>query len=612
MLRRGIAPLLAVCFLGLAFAGSAQAAGGNVAAWGYAATGDLPLSEGPGGCFCVPVPGQLSGLSNVVQVAGGELQGLAVLDDGTVRAWGENDYGQLGDGTTIERDLPVPVPGLSNVVAVAGGENSSMALLADGTVRTWGANQQGVLGSGSTTGPEDCEKHACSRVPIPVPGVSNAIAIAMSVDHALALRADGTVLAWGNNQYGTLGDGIGTAGGCECVPSATQIPNLSGVVAVATGEAVGSALLADGTMRVWGYNFEGELGTGTQSTVAPCFCLPPTSPAGVSGVRQIAQGDLHTLAVLSSGGALGWGANDYGEVGLGTVSTTGCNCILSPTQIPGLAPQTVSAGYANSFALLPNGTGQSWGDGYYGQFGNGESGDKVMRATPGPVTGVNGASEIAGTETGAFAILGPSQTLKVELAGAGAGRVGGSNIVCPPSCSTPKPQGQTQFLRATPDPGTGFAGFTGPCTGTGPCQVKMTADQTVTATFGPPKGTTITKADIKNAKGKKGKGKATFSFSAPGVVTAYECQLIKPKAKRKKGKGKGKKKGKGVSKSAKKKPKAPKPKFAPCSTPQTYKHLRPGRYRFSVKALNSLGADANPATRKFTVKKAKPKKKHRG
>lgn len=143
-----------------------------------------------------------------------------------------------------------------------------------------------------------------------------------------------------------------------------------------------------------------------------------------------------------------------------------------------------------------------------------------------------------------------------------------------------------QVLRAEPNPGSGFAGFTGACTGTGPCQVKMAQDQTVTATFGPPAGSAITGFT-------KRKRRAAFSFAAPGAVTGFECKLKRPKPKPKKGK-------------KAKRPRAV-PKFAPCGPGKAYKRLKPGRYRFEVRAVNILGADAKPAVRKFGIKA--PKKK---
>ena len=224
---------------------------------------------------------------------------------------------------------------------------------------------------------------------------------------------------------------------------------------------------------------------------------------------------------------------------------------------------------------------------------------KPTAASPAAVTGLSGASAVSASDFTSFALVGPSRTLTVALAGAGAGTVGGpGGIVCPgASCSRRFPDSQVQMLRADPAPGTGFAGFTGACTGTATCQVTMDADKTVTATFGPPKGTKITKAEITQARQpkktarasarKKPAAKAKFSFSAPGAVTGYQCLLVKPKPKKK----------------ARHSKKKAKPKFTSCASPKRYKKLRKGRYTFKVRARNSLGVDAKPAQRKFRIKR---------
>ncbi|MBA3866591.1 MAG: hypothetical protein H0X42_09655 [Solirubrobacterales bacterium] len=131
----------------------------------------------------------------------------------------------------------------------------------------------------------------------------------------------------------------------------------------------------------------------------------------------------------------------------------------------------------------------------------------------------------------------------------------------------------------------------------------MNADQMVTATFGPPTGTAITAATINRKK-----RTASFSFTAPGAITGFECELIKPKVKVK---VKHHKKHHGKAKAGKAKKKAPKPSFSACVAGQTYKHLLPGSYSFAVRALDSLGADAVPATQKFHLPKPKLKHHHR-
>jgi alpha-tubulin suppressor-like RCC1 family protein len=612
--RRGrilcLAATLAVLNLAaLALSPGAQAAGSSAMAWGdnaYGQTGNGEPSEG--GCTCVLIPIAVPGISDATQISGGEVHTLALHADGTVTAWGYNVYGQLGDGTSIERETPVPVSGLTNVVAVDGGYEHSLALLADGTVMTWGDNVNGELGIGSSSGPEGCggkEEDPCSRVPLRVPGLSNVVGIAAGYYFNLALLADGTVMAWGYDYYGTLGDGVGHQSGCECVDHPVQVPGVSGAVAIAAGDYHGLALLADGSVRFWGETTYGQAGDGTTIPAPPpvCRCLPPVTASGLPGpVQTLAAGSLHSLALTAGGNPLAWGYNNEGQLGNGLVPENKCACESIPVSVLALTGvQSISAGESHTLASLPDGSVRGWGYNVHGQVGDGT---ESTRFVPVPVSGVSGASSVSADSDTSFALIGPSRTLTVELAGAGTGTVGGpGGIVCPAvNCVSRLPDSRVLNLRAEAAPGSGFAGFTGPCTGTDTCPVKMDGDQTVTATFGPPKGTKITRARIKQAKKrKKGakrkpkKARATFSFTTPGVVTDYQCMLVRPKAKRKK------RRQRRLQPLARKR--RAKPRFAKCSSPKRYKNLRKGRYTFRVRARNALGTEAVPAVRKFRVKR---------
>jgi alpha-tubulin suppressor-like RCC1 family protein len=562
---------------------AADAAGGSAVGWGYNADGQVGNGTvSSGGCSCVASPSPLVGVTEAAEIAAGYEFGLALLADGRVMSWGYNYGGELGNGTTDLNPVPTPVPGLSNVVAVAAGSQFSLALLGDGSVMAWGENGYGQLGLGDPKGPETCSAVSCSRVPRKVPGVANAIAISAYGYHSMALLADGTVLGWGSDEQGQQSDGVGTQTGCFCVPTPQPIAAASGAVGIAAGYYTGAALFADGSVRNWGGNGRGELGTGQAAPKAGCQCLGPVSPAGLPAVARISSGTSGSLALLQSGGTLAWGYNYYGQVGNGTKNQSPpCYCVPLPTPVIGLtSPRQVVAGGEHGVALLPDGTLAAWGANEYGLANGTDSGGDVTIATP--VPGVSGASEAAAGEYNTYAIIGPSHELRVELAGDGAGSVGGRGIVCPSVCAQRYPEAQVEALRASP--AAAFAGFSGACTGTGACQVKMNGDQTVTATFGRPKGTTITKATIVRRK-----KLATFSFTAPGAITGYECMLVRKTTKSRKGAGK----------SAKRR----KPRFSACSSPRRYKHLKPGRYVFRVRALDILGADGNPAKRKFKLKK---------
>ncbi len=572
---------------GLVFSSSAQAGGASLKAWGNDYYGQI--GDGTTGVAAQPTPGTTQGIATATEVAAGE-HVLALLDNGTVMSWGLGFYGGLGDGGTANRTLPAPVPGLVNVVAVAAGSDHSLALLADGTVLSWGSNSSGQLGNGDPAGPGKCGTTSCRKSPAPIPGLANVVAIGAAQSGSLALLADGTVMAWGENGAGETGDGVGSAGGCECVPSPRPVPGISGAVAISAGTLGGTALLANGMVLAWGFNGDGELGIGTTTGNPGCECLPPVTVPGLGPARDIASGGRHSVALTQAPMVAAWGTNFAGELGIGAATATECSCVPRPTFLPALtAVRAVLSSQYNSLFLLDSGVALTAGLGKGGQIGDGTTND---RPSPTPVKGVAGASGIGGASSTYFALIGPSRTLSASLAGAGAGTVATRGLVCPPACGASYPEGQVEILRA--EPAAAFAGWTGACAGTGPCQVRLASDQSVTATFGPPKGTAITKAKIVRKK-----KKATFSFVAPGAVTGFQCQLVKPKPTKK---AKGKSGKAGASAKGKRKKKQP-PRWIACASGKTFKHLKPGAYTFRVRALNSLGSDARPAQKKFKLKK---------
>ncbi len=312
-------------------------ADGSVYAWGRNDAGQLGLGTTCTPFLCgVTTPMLVSGISGVIAVTGGDEYSLALKADGTVWAWGYNGSGQLGDGTTTDRNSPGPVSGLNGVIAIAAGGIHALALKSDGSLWAWGDNSFGQLGTGSLIG---------STVPVRVSGLSGITAIAASGYHSLALKADGTVWAWGDNTYGELGNGTTTA---SAVPVA--VSGLSGVRAIAAGEYHSLALKSDGTLWAWGNNTEGELGNGstTNSSI-------PVRVASLTGVIAMAGGYFHTLAVKSDSTVWAWGDNNDGELGNGHTST-GIGS-TTPIQVVGLSgAAAVAAGAGHSLAMGPPAT----------------------------------------------------------------------------------------------------------------------------------------------------------------------------------------------------------------------------------------------------------------
>src|SRR5262249_38541034 len=279
-------------------------------AWGSNSTGAL----GDGTTSDRYTPVQVKSLGGVGAVAAGWGHSLALKTDGTVWAWGDNTYGPLGLGSTDAHLTPTQVSGLPEVVAVAAGKLYSLALKADGTVWAWGYNGGGALGDGSGS---------TRRTPVRVAGLSGVVAIAAGSSNALALKADGTVWAWGYNAWGGCGDGLEDAARPTVRVAPVQVVQLSGVVAIAAGGGHSLALKADGTVWAWGLNSGmplpalggGQLGDGTMTNRST-----PVQVTGVSEVVAIAAGGGQSLACTGDGSVWAWGVNVYGQVGDGTTT----------------------------------------------------------------------------------------------------------------------------------------------------------------------------------------------------------------------------------------------------------------------------------------------------
>jgi alpha-tubulin suppressor-like RCC1 family protein len=337
-----------------------------------------------------PTPVKVMGLSNVSAIAAGVNHSLALKKDGTVWAWGLNYYGQLGDGTTVDKNTSVQIKGLSNVAAIAAGDFYSFAVKKDGTVWAWGSNLNGQLGDGTKTD---------SFTPVRVKGeggkgnLTGVTSMSGGAGHSLALKKDGTVWAWGFNGFGQLGDGTKT-------DSLTPAPvkgeggkgNLTHVKALVAGtDAYHSlALKKDGTVWAWGYNEYGQLGDGAAtpsvSSLTPVQVKGEGGKGNLTGVTSMAGGVYHSLALTSDCTVLAWGINWSGQLGDGTTAQRN-----APVKVAGeddgdfalCSPvTTLTAGCSHSLALDGSGNVWSWGRNNNGQLGDGT---KTNRRMPVPV-----------------------------------------------------------------------------------------------------------------------------------------------------------------------------------------------------------------------------------
>jgi hypothetical protein len=224
------------------------------------------------------VPGQITGLADVVSIGAGLFHAFAVKSDGTLWTWGLNTYGQLGDGTTTTALYPIQVPQLSGVISAVGGGRFTAAVLQDGSVYAWGDNGYGQLGDGTQT---------AHRTPQPAV-IGNVASLTAGDAHVLARRIDGTVSAWGSNDHGQLGDGTRIA---RYIP--VSVPGLSNIVQLAAPLFSSLALQGDGTVWGFGSNAYGEL-------AQPPSVAYHTTPIQVTaGAVAIAAGVYHGLALVT-------------------------------------------------------------------------------------------------------------------------------------------------------------------------------------------------------------------------------------------------------------------------------------------------------------------------
>ncbi len=301
---------------------------GTLASWGYNVQGQL----GDNGTANKNVPvtvdatGVLSG-KTVVAISSGLYHNLALCSDGTVATWGYNNHGQLGDGSTTTARVPVLVvtDGIlsgKQVVAVAAGAYQSYALCSDGTLAAWGYNDEGELGNGTTTG---------STVPVAVDAGGVLLGreiskIAAGQYHTLALCTDGTLVSWGYNQRGQLGNSSTTDSKSPVAISPGGAFTGRTVKAIGAGASHSVALCTDGTFAAWGYNTQGQLGVAgiTQST-APVALAPMANAAGRT-IQSLTTGANHNLLRFTDGGMTAWGGNTNGQLGAG-------NTVASATSV---------------------------------------------------------------------------------------------------------------------------------------------------------------------------------------------------------------------------------------------------------------------------------------
>ena len=339
-------------------------------------------------------------------IAAGYVHSMALNSDGMLWAWGYGGSGQLGNGSNASVQVPVPVVGpggigfLTGMTAISIAADHSLALRNDGTVWALGNNFHGELGNNG---------NVSSLVPVQVVGpggvgnLAGVTSIAAGGVHSLALKNDGTVWAWGNGYDGGLGNNSNASSSVPVqVVGPGGVGNLAGVTSIAAGGRYSLALKNDGTVWAWGNGYDG--GLGNNSNASSSVPVQVTGPGGVgilTGVTAIAAGGSHasvlqhSIALRSDGSVWGWGNGANGLLGNNSTASSSVPVqVVGPGGVGNLAGVTaIAAGFHHSAALKSDGTVWTWGDGYEGVLGRNST---ASSSVPVQVVGPGGVGNLAG------------------------------------------------------------------------------------------------------------------------------------------------------------------------------------------------------------------------
>ena len=328
--------------------------------------------------------------SGVASVSSGMWHSCAVTDTGSVKCWGRNDWGNLGNGTTSNSSTPVDVSGLNaSAVKVVTTQYSSCALTSAGGVKCWGYGGVGLIGDGANSN---------RTTPVDVTGLtSGVIALAAGGQHLCAVKNSGALVCWGWNGHGQIGDRTNSNRN-----SPADVDGLdAGVIAVAPGMYHTCASLATGAVKCWGYNGDGQLGSNDWNQT-----YTPVSVYGMTdATTSISSGERYTCVVKTSGALWCWGSNVNGQFGNGNTSTTNY-----PVNISGLGSTVRSVSAAlegfHTCALMTDGAAKCWGYNAQGQLGDAST---TQRVSPTNIGGIV-APQIGVTTLSGFALPGSGYT----------------------------------------------------------------------------------------------------------------------------------------------------------------------------------------------------------
>jgi alpha-tubulin suppressor-like RCC1 family protein len=375
---------------------------GTVWTWGYNEWGQL----GSGAYYSSDRPIQVKGLTGVIAISAGGGHSLALKSDGTVWAWGDGYDGELGTGVSnangIPNIVPTQVTGLTGkMTAIASGSLHNLALGADGTVWVWGDDAYGQLGDGGTT-------HRYT--PYQLTQISNVVQIAAGSNNSMARTQDGTVWVWGWHYNNTPAQVPGLSGAASIAISdyavlatdtsgalwsitnssgiqATQITTLANVVSMSVNYYFANLVLQNGSVWSVGQNAYGELGDGTTTSAYGSNFMQALN---ITGAVQAQTGVSHAIALDSGGKVWTWGDNTDGQLGVTAPNSGGRPARVTLTLGSLASAAAGSDSVSNSFNIVAHkdGTVWAWGDNTDGQLGNGNTNSSVTPVKAGTLTKV--------------------------------------------------------------------------------------------------------------------------------------------------------------------------------------------------------------------------------
>ena len=372
----------------------------SIYCWGSNSYGQLGNGEqgdgwGDDSAYSV-IPVQVNNISDATAISAGGLHTCALIKDSTIKCWGSNYDGRLGSNLNSRSSVPVRVTDITDATAVTTGGAHTCALIKDSTIKCWGENHDGQLGSSTADNR--------TSVPVSVTNITNAAitnvaAISAGLFHTCALIKDSTIKCWGGNYSGQLGnstDRLGNNNPSAIVnnPSATpvKVTDITDATAIAAGDSHTCALIKDSTIKCWGINFLGQLGTGTYPhTFTPVRVTDITDATAISV-------DDHTCALKRDGSIYCWGNNENGQLGTGIISRS--TALVRVTDITDAT--AISAGFDHTCALIQDSTIKCWGSNYNGQLG---SGTDSRSTAPVRVTDITNATAISAGQDHTCALI---------------------------------------------------------------------------------------------------------------------------------------------------------------------------------------------------------------